>query len=327
MSAVKAIGSTIKNFMIVFSFIVNLILVVVVVALLLFIFDIKNNIVTPLVAGLHSSFVGLDESTIDWTIPVRDRIPVVLNVPLNTDTIVTLTSAVPLSVAATIELPGVGTLNNAQVYLQLPAGLELPVHLDLDVPIDEELDIALDVRAVIPLEQTQLHDPFQNLRLLFDPLTRALYNLPGNFNETGDLVGDVLAGRPIDLLADNAYTADPWAGFSRTAGLGYELGFEPVPLANQSVETGIIPAGGIPALDSQVRPTVYSAGGPGAINAQAAAYMRSLGIDPYFYSGSYSAEIQAQAAVVAQQAENMQQNAQPTSPALTPVPTFTPTTP
>jgi hypothetical protein len=296
MNAVKTIGSGIKNFMIVFSFIVNLVLVVIVVGLLLFIFDIKNNVVTPLVAGLHSSFVGLNEATIDWTIPVRDNIPVVLTVPLETNTVVTLTDNVPLSVAATINLPGVGTLNNAQVFLQLPRGLELPVALDLDVPINQTLPISLDVRAVIPLEMTQLDDPIQNLRLLFDPLTRALYNLPGNFGEAGQLIGNVLAGQPVNLLADNAYTADPWAGFSRTAGLGYDLSFEQVPARNRPVETGIVPEGGIPGLDSQVRPEVWNAGGPESVNAQAAATMSGMGIDPYYYNGGYATALQAQAA-------------------------------
>lgn len=296
MNTVKTIGSGIKNFMIVFSFIVNLVLVVIVVALLLFIFDLKNNVVTPLVSGLHSSFVGLNEATIDWTIPVRDNIPVVLTVPLETDTIVTLTDNVPLSVAATINLPGVGQLNNAQVFLQLPRGLELPVALDLDVPINQTLPVSLDVRAVIPLELTQLDDPIQNLRLLFEPLTVALYNLPGNFGETGDLIGRVLAGESINLLAENAYSAAPWSGYSRTAGLGYELGLEEIPARNRAIETGIVPIGGIPGLDAQVRPEVWEAGSPQAINAQAAENMQNLGIDPHFYNGDYAAILEAQTA-------------------------------
>ncbi|MFN8526998.1 MAG: hypothetical protein U0670_00095 [Anaerolineae bacterium] len=295
MKTIKALGSGIKNFMIIFSFIVNLVLVVVVVALLLFIFDIKNNIAVPLVAGLHSSFVGLDESTIDWTIPVRDRIPVVLNIPLQTDTVVTLTDNVPLTVNAVINLPGVGQLNNAQVYLQLPRGLELPVALDLNVPVDEDLPVSLDVRAVIPINQTQLNDPIMNLRLLFEPLTRALYNLPGNFNEAGQMVGDVLAGRPIDLLAESDRVPDPWAGYAQTAGLGYTLGNEPVPVANQPVDTGVVPPGGIPALDQQLRPELYQNGStPLEVNAQAADAMSTLGVDPHYYNGQYGTQAQGQ---------------------------------
>jgi hypothetical protein len=289
MGALKAIGSGIKNFMILFSFIVNLVLIIVVVVLLLMIFDIKNNVVTPLVTGLHSSFVGLDESTIDWTIPVRDTIPVVLNVPLETQTTVVLTQAVPLVVNATITLPGVGVLNNASVNLSLPAGLELPVNLDIDVPINQELPVALDVRAVIPIQETQLHDPIYNLRLTFEPIVRALYNLPDNFAEAGDFAIDALGGAPIDLMAESAYSLDPWPGFSETAGLGYTLANEPIPLANQPIPTGLVPLGGIPALDELVRPELYQGElTPQTINAQAALTMQSQAVPPETFNGDYS---------------------------------------
>jgi hypothetical protein len=269
MRALRAFGRFFKNFMIIFSFIVNIVLIVVVVALVVFIFDIKDNIVTPLVTGLHSSFVGLDESTIDWTIPVRDTIPVKFDLALNQQTVVTLTHSVPLNVSATITLPGVGVLNNAQVYLNLPAGLQLPVQLNLSVPVDQQLPISMDVRAVIPLNQTQIHDPVNNLRLVFEPIIRALYNLPNNFGDAGQMVSAVMSGKHIDLLAENAYSRNPWPGFSRTAGLGYQLANEPIPLSNRPVDTGIVPQGGIPALDQQLRPEVYQSGGPETINAQA----------------------------------------------------------
>lgn len=288
MRFLKTTGNLIKGFMILFSFIVNLVLIIVVVVLALTIFDIKNNIASPLLTGLHSSFVGLDEATIDWTIPVRDTIPVVLNIPLQTDTVVTLTEPVPLTVSATITLPGVGVLNNASVNLTLPEGLPLPVRLDLNVPVDEALDVEMDVRAVIPISETQLHDPISNLRLTFEPLVRALYNLPNNFGEAGQLVSDVLSGSAPDLLAESDYSRDPWPGFSRTAGVGYSLGNEPVPITNQPLQTGFVLEGGIPALDEQLRPEVYVRGGPQIVNQQAGDNMQALSIPSYVYDGSYA---------------------------------------
>jgi len=289
MGALKAIGGGIKNFMILFSFIVNLILIIVLVVLVLLIFDIKNNVASPLLTGLHSSFVGLDEATIDWTIPVRDTIPVVLNVPLRTQTTVVLTQSVPLIVNATITLPGVGVLNNASVNLSLPAGLELPVQLDLDVPINEELPVSLDVRAVIPIAETQLHDPIQNLRLTFEPLVRALFNLPDNFAEATDFAVDAISGETIYLMADSDYSRDPWPGFSETAGLGYTLDDQPVPMANQPIPTGLIPIGGIPALDELLRPYLYEGDStPQTTNQQAYANMQSQAVPPENFDGSYA---------------------------------------
>lgn len=286
MRALKAIGGSIKNFMILFSFIVNLILVVVLVVLGLMLFEIKNNIATPLVSGLHSSFVGLDEATIDWTIPVRADVPVNLDIALQQNTVVVLTESVPLNVSANIILPGVGNLNNASVALTLPAGTRLPVALDLNVPVRDTLPIALDVRAVIPLDRTQLHDPLANLQLMFDPLARILVNLPNGFDEVPAFAADVLDGDGVNLLADNTYTEHPWPGFSQTAGIGYTLANESVPPVNLPIQTGIVPVGGIPGLDQQLRPEIYAQGGPQAVNAQAALAMEAQSVPAVAYQGS-----------------------------------------
>lgn len=286
MRVLRGIGLFFWRFMVVFSFIVNIILVVVLLVLGLLIFEIKNEIAQPLVTGLHSSFVGLDNATIDWTIPVRDEIQVRLDIPLETNTVVVLTEPVPLQVNALIDLPGINAYNvNASVNLQLPAGLELPVALDLDVAVDQPLPVALDVRAVIPLQETQLHDVAENLRLLFEPLARGLHNLPSDFKEAGQLAGDVLRGDLPNLLVENDYSLAPWPGYSVTAGLGYDLYTEPVPLINRPVETGIVTVGGIPALDEQLRPEIYEAGGPEVVNQQAKANLEARNVPPVYYNG------------------------------------------
>lgn len=286
----RRFGKWLWRFMVIFSFIVNIVLVVVLLVLGIFIFEIKNEIAQPLVTGLHSSFVGLDEATIDRTIPVRTSIPVVLDIPLETDTVVTLVEPVPLQVDALIDLPGINAYNvNASVDLELPVGLQLPVALDLDVHVDQPLDVELDVRAVIPLADTQLHDVAENLRLLFEPLAVGLTNLPDDFGEATDMVGDVLGGDMPDLLAENEYSISPWPGFSRTAGLGYELYVEPVPISHLPVQTGIVPLGGIPTLDEMLRSEVYDAGGPIAVNENARSLMSAQNVDPMFYNGDIGA--------------------------------------
>lgn len=284
----RALGRAFWRFMVIFSFIVNIVLVVVLLVAGVFIFEIKAQ-AEPLIEGLHSSFVGLDEATIDWTIPVRDQIQVELNIPLETDTVVVLTEPVPLEVTALIDLPGINAFNaQATVNLELPAGLELPVALDLDVPVDEPLDVELDVRAVIPLNQTQLHDVAENLRLQLEPVTTLLNNLPDDFGGAAEMVGDVLRGDPPDLLAPNDYSIDPWPGYSITAGVGYEFFDIQAPPVNQPIQTGIVPVGGMPFLDEQIRPELYDDTSPQEINAAAIAAMEARGIDPVHYRGGLS---------------------------------------
>ncbi len=284
MRVLRAIGRFIWRFMVIFSFIVNVILVAVLIIAGLLIFEIKNQVAQPLVEGLHSSFVGLDQATIDWTIPVRDQIPVRLDIPLNTVTTVVLQEPVPIQVIARIDLPGINAYNiAANVNLELPVGLELPVALDLNVEVDQPLDVALDVRAVIPLGETQLHDVAHNLRLLFEPLTLGLNNLPNDFGGALDLVGEVWRGE-ANLLVENDYSRQPWAGYSITAGLNYDLFDEPIPEGHVPLQTGIVNQGGIPALDEQIRPELYTDDhNPDRLNQQATQNLEASGIPSAFW--------------------------------------------
>jgi hypothetical protein len=288
----RRIGKNFWRFMVIFSFIVNIILVIVLLVLGIIIFDLKEQIADPLIQGLHSSFVGLDDATIDWTIPVRDTIPVELQIPLQTDTVVILTADVPLVVNASIDLPGINAYNvDAMVRLNLPTGMELPVALDLVVDVNEPLDVSLDVRAVIPLKETQLHDVADNLRLLFEPLAVGLSNLPDDFGGAMDMTGEILRGDMPNLLETTSFSTNPdyanspWPGYSTTAGVGYDLYTEPVPVNNIAINTGIVPLGGIPLLDELLRPEVYDAGGPAVVNHQATNNMAAMNIDPQFYDG------------------------------------------
>lgn len=303
----KALGTGLWRFMVIFSFIVNIILVVVLAVLLLFLFNIKNDIADPLLKGLHSSFVGLNEATIDWTIPVRDSVDAEFILPLQQNTVVVLTADVPLTVSA--DISGPVSINNATVALTLPEGLPLPVSLDLQVPVDEEIPVELDVRAVIPLAGTQLTDPFDNLQLLFEPLIIALDNLPNNFGEAWVFGNELIAGQPRDLLDPNTseYIASPWPGFSTTAGLGYDLldesrrlnvpGDSPEALISAQstgeqppnvVRTGVVPLGGIPALDALIRADLYANDGSPADAIEAARNeMSTYNLPPESYTGGF----------------------------------------
>lgn len=296
----KAIGKFLWRFMVIFSFIVNIVLIVVLLVVGLLIFEIKNNIAEPLIGGLHRTAAGLGGATIDWTIPVRDTtIYADGTIPLNTNTTVILTEPVPLDVVANITLPGVGNLNNARVQLTLPSGLQLPVALALDVPLqDQALNVDLDVRAVIPLNQTQLNDPIQTLQLLFEPLALGLDNLPDDFAGAGDMATQILSGNMPDLLEGrDEFNAQAWPGYSLTAGYGYPLVGVPPPTDHLRLPTGIVPVGGIPLLDEQLRDDVWINGSPEEQNAAARQQLEAEGVPSYTYSGGFgSYYLQQQAA-------------------------------
>jgi len=242
MQRLKSGWEAFKTVAILFSLLVNLALIAVLIFLATQIAPIKDAIAEPLIDGLHASFVGLDKATIDRIIPVRETIPVQFTLPLEQNTTVVLTAPVPLQAYAQFNLPGGGGTINGMVSLQLPQGMSLPVALDLAVPVDTTLPVSLDVRAVIPLEETQLHDPLENLRRLLDPIVRGLDNLPDDSGALLALAGRALiTGQLPDLQQPTAASQYPWPGYSITAGNGYAWP-DDMP-AQPGVLTGTVPGG------------------------------------------------------------------------------------
>jgi hypothetical protein len=160
-----------KNVAILFSFILNLGLVVAVLLILPQIKPLITGTVKPLVGGLHGSFVEMNQASIKRTISVQDSIPIEFTVPLDTTSTVILSEDVVLGDhPITMVLPGGGGYINGNVTLVLPAGLELPVAMALGVPVKEDIPLDLQVAVEIPLRETELSGPFSRLEGLFGPL-------------------------------------------------------------------------------------------------------------------------------------------------------------
>ncbi len=177
-----------KTFAIIFSFTVNIILLIVLLLIAPLIIPIVDSIAKPIVGGLNNSFVDMSKATIVRTINVEDEIPIAFDLPLDTETDVVLAKAVPLSVPAQFNLPGGGGSINGQVAIELPQGLVLPVQLKLDVPVEEQIPVTLAVDVEIPLQETDLGQPFNTLRGLFEPLNNLLIKLPDSNDELIDRV-------------------------------------------------------------------------------------------------------------------------------------------
>jgi len=58
---------------------------------------------------------------------------------------------------------------NALTTIVLPQGTNLPIVLNLIVPVAQVVPVALTVEVDIPLEQTQLHEPFVGLQEVVKP--------------------------------------------------------------------------------------------------------------------------------------------------------------
>lgn len=178
------------RFAILFSFVVNIILVIALIGALAFIFEIKNQIAQPLVGGLSQSFAEMNRASIITTIPVNetitvnDSIPVVFDLPLNQQTNVILTEST-LVPQTTVYLNGVPIRTN----IVLPPGTSLPVQLSMVVPVSQtipvtlKVPVSLNVAVNIPLAQTELSRPFTRLSGVIDPYNALLNDLPSSWNE------------------------------------------------------------------------------------------------------------------------------------------------
>ncbi len=169
---------------------VNLILIVLVLALAGQIFSLKSIINDQLLAGLYENFVLMDQAHIRTVIPVSTQVPAQFDLPLETDTVVILTENTYIANAQVSSLVTGGlSIYNAPADIVLPAGTKLPVHLKLVVPVDQSIPVDLKVNVDIPLEQTELHQPFVGLQQVVKPYVALMDQLPDSWNQ-------ILCGRP-----------------------------------------------------------------------------------------------------------------------------------
>ncbi len=181
-----------KNFAIFFSFTMNLILIIVLLLVAPLIIPIVSDIAVPIVGDLNDSFVQMDDASIVQTIPVSDTMPISFTLPLSQTTNVVLQEAVALQNVPTVFVlsGGSGAIEGA-VTLSLPKGMVLPVSLNLDVPVDQTIPVQLDVNVEIPLDQTDLGQPFGTLKTRFGPLDEILRRLPSS---NAELMQRILTG-------------------------------------------------------------------------------------------------------------------------------------
>lgn len=185
-SPLRLLWNVFKTFAILFSFLVNFVLVAVIVMLVLHadtLFAIKQDVAEPLLTDLDQAFAALGETTIDSTVHITDTIPVVFNLPLEQNTDVILTEGVPLSVPAQFILPGGGGAINGTVSLSLPEGQALPVALGMNVPVSTTVPVIMQVPVNIHLAEAGMAPAIEQLRAVFKPVSAYIQSLPDSTEE------------------------------------------------------------------------------------------------------------------------------------------------
>lgn len=172
-----------KNFAIIFSFIVNFVLILVLLLSPRPVFMAKSQVAEPLLMDLDSAFAALGNTTIESTVHIEDTMPVVFDLPLAQNTNVVLVQPVPIQAPASFVWPAGGGVIHGTVQLVLPEGLTLPVSLNLMVPVSTTVPVVMEVPVEIPLDEAGMGPAIDQLRAVFQPLNGALQSLPDSPEE------------------------------------------------------------------------------------------------------------------------------------------------
>lgn len=165
------------------SLVVNVILIIALIILGQQLFDLKKIMSEQLISGLYNNFVKMDQAHIQTTIKINTTIPVKFDLPVKTNTTVTLTQDTTIKGTRVSLSTGGLTILSAPTNITLPAGTILPIALDISVPVSTTVPVILTVPVDIPLDQTQLHEPFTGLQEVLQPYRSLLSGLPNSWND------------------------------------------------------------------------------------------------------------------------------------------------
>jgi hypothetical protein len=127
------------------------------------------SMASKFLGGLYANFEKLDRATIRASIPVDAQIPLDISVPVQTTTQITLADSVVIPNAQVVINTG-GLNINSNARVTLPAGTPLNVNLNFNLPVQTSIPVHLDVPVVIPMTETELHEPFVGLQEVVQPI-------------------------------------------------------------------------------------------------------------------------------------------------------------
>lgn len=166
-----------EKFAIFFSFMVTftLVMILLVVGYALWqnramLTSLRDGLVCDTVGGVNTLMADFESAVITRTISIHKDIPVRFDVPLDKNLTVQLTDDVSINRPTSFVLPAGGGQINGRVYLELPQGQNLPVHMQTTVEVSQTLPVQMDVNVAIPLNETELGDVIGQLKDLLEPL-------------------------------------------------------------------------------------------------------------------------------------------------------------
>jgi hypothetical protein len=159
------------------SLIVNAILIAALLIMSRYIYVLSTRLSNELLyTGLYESFGAMDAASIRTQIPINTTVHASIPVTINQTTDVVLTRDTTITQAYVTLSTGGLEIVRAPTNILLPAGTVLPVRLNLTVPVEADIPVAMTVPVNIPLNRTELHEPFVTLRRAVQPYALTFYD-------------------------------------------------------------------------------------------------------------------------------------------------------
>jgi len=178
------IGPAFWNIASIVSLSVNVVLIIILILVGKQLFTLKDMVSNQLIGGLHQNFIKMDQARITTTVQVNDTIPVVFDLPVQAETTVVLRKDTRIKNAIVNLSTGGLSIVKAPANIVLPAGTKLPISLSITVPVSTTVPVALTVPVDIPLNKTELHEPFVGLQSVVSPYDTMLADLPSSWEQT-----------------------------------------------------------------------------------------------------------------------------------------------
>jgi hypothetical protein len=94
----------------------------------------KTAVLEPLLEGVYSAVGQMDDAVIQTEVTVSSEVPVVFDLPLQKETLVTLTQPTRIE-GAYLSIRSATFSVDAPSTIDLPIGAQLPISLDLSIPV------------------------------------------------------------------------------------------------------------------------------------------------------------------------------------------------
>lgn len=159
------------------SFALNILFLVLILMIGVRLFNFKTVVVEPLLEGVYLAVGEMDDIEVQTEVEVRSDVPVVFDLALQRDTMVTLSQPTRIE-DAYLSIRSATFSVDAPTTIDLPIGTQLPITLDLTVPVNTTIPIELSVPVDLALTETEMQPAIQAIQELVEPYKQLVEETP-----------------------------------------------------------------------------------------------------------------------------------------------------